>query len=241
MITQVKRESLAEQAAELLLARVRAGEWRVGDRLPGETTLAGQLGVGRSTLREAIRDLAGRGVLVSRQGAGVFVAAADVPDAWDDVLRRADISAVLEARAAIESEAAALAAARRSAADLGAMHSTLDHRRTVSGSGDIEAYVAADVGFHRTVVVAARNPVLLELFDALTPRIQAAMVDMLRLRGGISGRGAGVPSGDGTAEPTHDDDHRAHLAIIDAVADRDAAAAAHASRIHLDGLAGALS
>ncbi len=92
----VRRESLAEQAADLLLSRIRGGEWNVGDKLPGETTLAPQLGVGRSTVREAIRQLAGQGVLASRQGAGVFVTALDIPENWDAVLHRADIVAVIE-------------------------------------------------------------------------------------------------------------------------------------------------
>ena len=78
-MTIVRRESLADQAAELLLARIRDGEWRIGAKLPGETTLAPQLGVGRSTTREAIRILAGRGILATRQGAGVFVTAVDSP------------------------------------------------------------------------------------------------------------------------------------------------------------------
>ncbi len=112
-MTQVRRTPLADQAAELLLGRIRAGEWALGEKLPGETTLAPQLGVGRSTLREAIRQLAGRGVLASRQGSGVYVTALDVPEDWDTVLRRSDIAAVIEARIAIESEASALAAERR--------------------------------------------------------------------------------------------------------------------------------
>jgi DNA-binding FadR family transcriptional regulator len=111
-MTSVRRESLAEQAAELLLARIRDREWEVGGKLPGETTLAPQLGVGRSTVREAIRILAGSGVLVTRQGAGVFVAATDTPASWASVFQRADVVAVIEARTAIEVEAAALAAER---------------------------------------------------------------------------------------------------------------------------------
>lgn len=107
---QVQRASLADQAAGLLLERIRAGEWQIGAKLPGETTLGPQLGVGRSTVREAIRQLAGRGVLQTRQGAGVFVTALDVSDEWDVVLRQADIAAVIEGRIAIETEAAALAA-----------------------------------------------------------------------------------------------------------------------------------
>ncbi|MGW0063933.1 FadR/GntR family transcriptional regulator, partial [Streptosporangium sandarakinum] len=124
----VRRSLLSGQIAELLLTRVRAGEWALGQKLPGETVLAAQLGVGRSTVREAIRELAGKGVLQPRQGAGVFVTALDVQEDWDSVVRRAAITSVIEARVAIESEAAALAAARRTPADLRAARRALRAR-----------------------------------------------------------------------------------------------------------------
>ncbi len=221
-MTQVRREPLADQAAELLLERIRAGEWQLGQKLPGETTLAPQLGVGRSTIREAIRQLAGRGVLTTRQGSGVFVTALDAPEDWDAVLRRADIATVIEARIAIESEAAALAAERRTASDLRAIRKTLDGRRRHPAG--IEAHVDADTAFHRSIIVAAHNPILVELFDGFTPRLRQAMIDMLRLRGEDGGAA--------------DDDR--HVRLADAVAARDALAAAAESRSHLTDLKAAL-
>ena len=218
MPAQVRREPLADQAAELLLARIRAGEWRLGQRLPGETTLAPQLGVGRSTVREAIRQLAGRGLLTTRQGAGVFLTALDVREDWDLVLRRADIVTVIEARTAIEAEAAALAAERRTPTELRAIRKALADR--AERRTDIEAHVDADMAFHRAVVVAAHNPVLVELFDGFVPRSRAAMVEMLRLRPGFD----------------HGTDHEAHDLLCRAIADRDAPTAARLSRTHLTSL-----
>ncbi|GAA3647485.1 FCD domain-containing protein [Nocardioides ginsengisoli] len=215
---QVRREPLADQAAELLLGRIRAGEWQLGQRLPGETTLAPQLGVGRSTLREAIRQLAGRGVLASRQGAGVFVTAVDVPEDWDLVLRRVDIVAVIEARLAIEAEAAALAAERRTPVELRAIRRTLAER--AEPHTDVEQHVDADLAFHRAVVVSAHNPLLVELFDSFVPRSRTAMVAMLRLRTGFD----------------HAADHDVHDLLHRAIADRDTEAAARLSRTHLQSL-----
>lgn len=223
MASQVRRVPLADQVAELLMQRIRAGEWELGEKLPGESALGVQLGVGRSTLREAVRQLAGRGVLASRQGSGVFVAALDAPEQWDAVLRRVDITAVLEARIAIEVEAAALAAQRRTPAQLRAMRSALAGR--VSHRGDVEAHVAADIEFHRSVVVAAGNPVLIEIFDAMTPQVRIAMVDMLRIRKDVE----------------DDADQQAHVDIVDAVAARHSATAATCARKHLDGLKEALA
>lgn len=214
-MTQVRRTPLADQAAELLLGRIRAGEWALGEKLPGETTLAPQLGVGRSTLREAIRQLAGRGVLASRQGSGVYVTALDVPEDWDTVLRRSDIAAVIEARIAIESEASALAAERRTPGELRAIRSALSRR--AAHRTEIDDHVGADTAFHRSIVEAAHNPILLELFDGFTPRLREAMVTMLRLR----------------KEFGDDADQSAHAELVQAIADHDAASAATLSRRHL--------
>ncbi|NKY87413.1 FadR/GntR family transcriptional regulator [Nocardia veterana] len=218
----VQRQPLAAQAARLLLDRIRAGEWQLGHKLPGETTLAAQLGVGRSTLREAIRELSGQGVLESRQGAGVFVTALEVTEDWDAVLRRADIVAVIEARIAIEAEAAALAAQRRTPADLRTMRRALAVRARADDS--VEHLVDADTAFHRTVIAAAHNEILLQLFDAFVPRVHRAMSEMLRIR----------PMPDPAA------DHAAHEALFAAIRDRAAEAASTASRVHLSALTAAL-
>lgn len=221
-MAQIQRTPLADQAAEILLDRIRAGEWTLGQKLPGETTLAPQLGVGRSTVREAIRQLAGRGVLTTRQGSGVFVAALDVPEDWDAVLRRADIVSVIEARIAIESEAASLAAGRRTAVDVRAIRRALD-ARAQTGPG-IEEHVDADTAFHRSIVVASHNSILLDLFDALTPRLRQAMIEMLRIRTDHGGP----------------EDHARHERLAQTVIDREPALAAAESRDHLGALKTAL-
>ncbi|OBJ41182.1 GntR family transcriptional regulator [Mycolicibacterium mucogenicum] len=218
MVAQVQRQPLAAQAAQLLLTRIKDGEWALGQRLPGETTLAAQLGVGRSTLREAIRELAGKGVLDSRQGAGVFVTALDVADDWDTVLRSANIASVIEARIAIEAEGAALAATRRTPADLRTIRRTLAARGVVGQS--VPEHVDADMAFHRAVIAAAHNDVLTQLFDAFLPRLRLAMIDMLKIR----------PI---TSEPC---DHALHQQLADAIVARDPDAAAAASRTHLSAL-----
>jgi len=210
----VQRHPLAAQTAEILLARIKGGEWPLGHKLPGETTLAVQLGVGRSTLREAIRELAGKGVLDSRQGAGVFVTALDVGEDWEDVLRRASIVSVIEARVAIETEAARLAAERRTPAEVRGLRRVLAAR--VAGNQTTEQHVDADMALHRAVVASAHNDVLLELFDGFVPRIRRAMIDMLKLR-------------TNTAESDQD----AHAALVEAIADRRPDVAAELSRAHL--------
>jgi DNA-binding FadR family transcriptional regulator len=223
MALMVQRNRLAAQTAEILLERIRSGEWPLGHKLPGETTLALEVGVGRSTLREAIRELAGKGVLDTRQGSGVFVISTDITEDWDVVLRRVSIASVIEARVAIEAEAAALAAHRRTPADLRAMRRALARRSGTDHS--VEEFADVDMALHREVVAAAHNEVLLELFDGFVPRVRVAMIEMLKLR------------------PIHDyeADQAAHSALVDAIAERNPAAAAECSRAHLTGVHSALS
>ncbi len=217
-MSQLRRAPLADQAADLLLSRIRDGEWQLGEKLPGETTLAPQLGVGRSTVREAIRQLAGRGVLASRQGAGVFVTALDAREEWDAVLLRADIISVIEARTAIEAEAASLAAQRRTPADVRAIRKALAGRAV--HPTELAAHVDADTALHRAIVAAAHNPILLELFDGFTPRMRHAMIEMLQIRSAFSGAA----------------DHAVHAELAAAVIDGEPERAATLSRGHLSSL-----
>lgn len=220
----LRRHPLAEQAAEALLARIGSGEWALGQKLPGETTIATQLGVGRSTVREAVRELAGRGILESRQGSGVFVMSlADVED-WDAVLRRAGILAIIETRVAIEAEAAGLAAERRTPADLRTMRQALARRAALPAAA-LEEHVDADTAFHRAVVASAHNEVLIELFDNLIPRVRPAMIDMLRFAPAVSEEGD---------QASHDD-------LIEAIRASKSDRARAASRAHLAQVAARVS
>ncbi|MEV4260311.1 FCD domain-containing protein [Kribbella sp. NPDC049584] len=221
----IRRHPLAEQAAEELLRRIGSGEWTLGEKLPGETTLAAQLGVGRSTIREAVRELAGRRVLESRQGAGVFVIALQAAEDWDKVLRKADITDVLEGRLAIETEGARLAASRRTPADLKNFRYTLTDRKRAALSAPDDWYIEADMAFHRAVVAAAHNAVLTELFDSFAPRIRRAMIDMLKL----------------DDQHRHRHDQAAHAAIAEAIRLQDPELAAARSRAHLSAVRNTLT
>jgi len=222
MPSAVRRLPLSTQTADVLLGQIRSGRWALGSRLPAEPVLAASLGVGRTTLREAVRELSGRGVLESRQGAGVFVVALDASEDWDAVLGRAAVVKVIEARVAIEAEAAALAAAQRTPNDLRAIRRALASR--AAAPDDVERLVDADTAFHRSVVAASHNEILLELFDSFVPRVHRAMVAMLRAR-----------------PVDADADHAAHEALVEAVAARLPERASAASRAHLTHLKEALA
>ncbi|MET7490141.1 FCD domain-containing protein [Streptomyces sp. NPDC005538] len=215
----VRPSPLVEQAAARLRAQIAAGEWPVGTKLPGETTLATELGVGRSTVREALRALAGAGLVRPRQGAGVFVVATEPAEDWPTRLRRAAVTDVYEVRMGVEVQAARLAARRRTPEDVTAMERALEARRAASALDDT-AFVDADIAFHAAVVAAAHNPVLADLFDQFRPVLREGLVDLLALTGL---REHDPNTGDG-----------AHEALVRAVAEGDAETAAEVLRAELE-------
>lgn len=217
---------LVEQAAERLRAQIAEGVWPVGTRLPGETTLAKELGVGRSTVREALRALTGQGMLRPKQGAGVFVTALRPVEDWPTRLRRAAVADVYEVRTLLEIQAARLAAERRTDEDVTAMRTALEARRAAAG-GPGDAFVDADIALHATVVAAAHNPVLTDLFTEFAPALRQALIDLLAL---VDVRGAEQDHGDA-----------AHAELVAAVMAGDAEAAGRAARDELALIQGKLA
>jgi GntR family transcriptional repressor for pyruvate dehydrogenase complex len=174
-LTELRRSPLVEQAIERLREQITIGAWPVGTRLPSEAALAAELGVGRSTIREAIRALASTGMVESRQGAGTFVRAAETPEVGLETrLRRAAVLDVYEVRHALEYQASRLAATRRDADDLARLEAALDRRQAALAVGRDATFVEADLAFHQAVVEAAHNPILTELFTSMT----SAMFDV---------------------------------------------------------------
>ncbi|MFE0328739.1 FadR/GntR family transcriptional regulator [Streptomyces sp. NPDC003753] len=211
---------LVEQATDRLREQIAGGHWPVGTRLPGETTLAKELGVGRSTVREALRALAGAGLVQPRHGSGVFVIATEPVEDWPTRLRRAAVTDVYEVRMAVEVHAARLAAHRRTPDDITAIQAALERRRTASAADD-EAFVDADIALHTAVVAAAHNAVLADLFADFTPALRECLVTMLSLTGL---RDQDANTGDDT-----------HAALVRAVADGDPEAAGAVLREELEG------
>jgi DNA-binding FadR family transcriptional regulator len=168
-------ESLVERTSAELRRLIAEGTWEVGERLPGEVELARQLGIGRSTMREAMRILLASGQLEARHGAGTFVASRESLSDWERRLRRAAIADVYEVRMGLELQAGELAAARRSDDDLAALQAAWTARQHAA---EPVGFVEADLAFHRAVVAAAHNPVLLEVFDSFSAALRHALLDL---------------------------------------------------------------
>ncbi|MCK8676368.1 FadR/GntR family transcriptional regulator [Streptomyces lichenis] len=201
------RMSLVDTVVEQLRAQLADGAWAVGDRIPTEHDLAEQLGVGRNTVREAVRVLVHAGLLESRQGNGTFVRSTADPAAVLRTVRAAGALDVLELRMALETEAARLAAERRDTHDLLRLRAALS---TLHEQGDRAA--DADDAFHRAVVEATHNAAFSEVYRFFSVQVHESLVASL---------------GDHEMPPIHLD---AHAALVVTIEQRDPDAADAAVR-----------
>ncbi|MER7586892.1 FadR/GntR family transcriptional regulator [Micromonospora sp. NPDC127501] len=168
------------QTTEQLRARILGGEWPVGGRIPTEPQLVAALGVGRNTVREAVRALVHAGVLECRQGSGTYVVSTD--ELAPVVARRLGddrMNEVIEVRRAFEVEAARLAALRRTPEDLAALDGALAQREAAWHGGRVDAFVEADAALHTAVVAAAHNAMLAELYASVGTALRSTVTQAM--------------------------------------------------------------
>ncbi|MEJ3651718.1 FCD domain-containing protein [Actinomycetes bacterium KLBMP 9759] len=172
-LVQVRAGRVCDQVMAQMEVLIASGEWPVGSKIPPEPELVAALGVGRNTVREAVRALERAGLLEPRRGDGTYVrAATDLGAALRRRTGRSSVLDVLDVRASLERDAAAAAAVRRTEADVLAITAALDARRAAVGAQDRSVFVAADLAFHRAVIAATGNAVLIDLYNGLTEAVQ---------------------------------------------------------------------
>ncbi|MEU7817482.1 FCD domain-containing protein [Pseudonocardia sp. NPDC049154] len=174
-LATTRRAGLVDQAIEQIRAAVAAGEWPVGTRLPPEAELAEALGVGRNTVREAVRALAHAGLLEVRQGDGTFVRATSEISGAIRRLAGTELREVLQVRRLLEAEGARLAALHRTAAELAELDAAMAACEEAERAADLAAFTRADLAFHQLVLRCAHNAVLAELYRGLTEVVHASV------------------------------------------------------------------
>ena len=153
-----RKQSLAEQVVRDLTERIQGGEFKLGGKLPTEPELMAEQGVSRTVVREAISRLQAAGLVETRHGIGTFVLAppfGKLPTNPCTVVAIRDVLAMLELRISFETEAAALAASRRTDQHLHAMRTALDAFDAAIAQGETAA--EADYQFHLQIAKATDN------------------------------------------------------------------------------------
>jgi len=217
------RASLTAQVLRDLAGRIERAELKPGDRLPPERQLMEDYRVSRTVVREAISSLRASGRIETQQGRGAFVLPAPIafPYTIDpaEAARIGDVLQIMDLRIGLESEAAALAAQRHTAAQLESIRLALEQLEADVRSADTA--VTSDFQFHQEIVRATGNHYFHELYAQLgTLVIPRARVDLFK-----SDRKAKVQYLLRIQQE--------HEQMFDAIARRDSDAARAAMRLHL--------
>lgn len=160
---------LPERVYERLLEQIAIGRFSRGERLPSEHALAQSLGVSRPTVRIALSRLQADGVVLSRKGSGNYVAETPSPHLVNFKPGSGNIADMLlsaEFRMAIEGDAAALAATRRTDIELATLDEAIQRQKLSSNSPLVEVH-DADISFHLLIADAARNRMFVEAIHRL--------------------------------------------------------------------------
>ena len=159
------RNSLSEEVARRLQAQIGEAKYAIGEKLPSEPALMQEFGVGRSSIREAVRLLVNSGLVRVQQGVGTFVLAQQPPaEPLAKRLLRESAQDLKEVRQLLETKIVAKAAQQRTEQDLTTMRRLLDERNAAVRSHLPQAAIEADIRFHGSIAEAGKNPILTELY-----------------------------------------------------------------------------
>lgn len=205
-----------------LRRKITTGEWAVGERIPIEPELADQTGVGRSTVREAVRSLASIGMLETLPGRGTFVrSSTPTSTLLNEFLNDFTLEEILSYRRALEVEAAQQAALHRTDEDIAALEQAASSERGCTRCPVLGLSAGEDTAFssrfHRLVLDAAKNRLLASLYSGINDQLRSPT---------HRGRLANVATG---AEMERD-----HALVLDAIKRGDFIDAVHAMVNHVD-------
>ena len=167
-VSPIRRTSLSDKIIEQIIDLISRNILKPGEKLPSEKELCKQFGVGRTSLREALRSLAVMGILDGRVGEGTFVSHNNQRYLernlqWGLLLDRKKVEDLLEIRLMLESQTARSAARKATTANLQAMEATiLGMRESVDQP---EKFLQFDLDFHLLVAQATQNSILYNLLS----------------------------------------------------------------------------
>lgn len=222
MLPKLRRTTLAEQAAQSLLEYIATTELKPGHALPAEAKLASELGVSRQVIREAIKSLEGKGVLLMINGKGAIVKPIDAGplQAFFQRAMQLDTSAILElidVRRGIEMQSALLAARARTQDELARMTEIVAQMSTCLA--DPNRYIELDASLHLHIAAATHNTLLSLLVESLHNAARDS------IRAGLASR---------RTEEELERVQLLHEALLQAIERQEEQAAAQAMALHFD-------
>jgi GntR family transcriptional regulator, transcriptional repressor for pyruvate dehydrogenase complex len=222
LLTPVTRTTLTADICREMVVHLIRGDWADGERIPPERELCQQLGVGRASLREAMKALEIMGMIETRLGDGTFVCHRSEflsrPLLWAITSSRvSDLRELVEARRLIEVELAGFAAERASSQDL---EKIANHLNEMGASlNNAAVFEEADINFHLAIAAAAHNRVLQNALQ-LTRNLIQSWIGQSLTHEGVAAQAL-----------------RHHKKIFLAITEKDSDQAKAAMRNHLDEMA----
>lgn len=188
-VKPVSKVSISEEIAQQIMDLISEGHLKPGQRLPPERDLCKQFGIGRSSLREALRCLSIMGVLDARVGEGTSVAVdggkflGKVVE-WRLITEKHDIEDLLEVRIALETVAAARVAALGSKEELARLKELL--KKMSAAQGDAKRFAALDLQFHIGIAQISENALLSDLISMIRGQLVRGVSTVLLLPDAIA-------------------------------------------------------
>ena len=218
----IERSSVSDAIVDQIIGLISRSMLKSGDRLPSERELCKRFGVGRTSVREALRSLATMGIVDGRVGEGTFVADnrqhLERTLRWGMLLDGDDVENLIETRLMLESNTAFWAATRAREEDLSAIATQLEGMET--SVLDSEGFLEHDLRFHLEIASATQNPIVQRLVSTTRGYLQEWIKGSLK-----------APSGN-TADRARLSVQE-HRIILEALTAREAEAAREAMSAHI--------
>jgi GntR family transcriptional regulator, transcriptional repressor for pyruvate dehydrogenase complex len=182
----VRRTSAADEIFHILHEQILSGKLKAGDRLPSQEKLAGQLGVSRNTLREAVYKLTVMGLLKAMQGVGTVVCSTTTSPYMASLtehllLQPSTVREFLEARIFVERGTVRLAAERATPEDVEQMRRIVADQHDAHRDGSIDRFSNLDAEFHILLARASRNSVLERFLEVIRDLLGKFISEVSRL------------------------------------------------------------
>ncbi|MFH6994978.1 FadR/GntR family transcriptional regulator [Flavobacterium sp. FlaQc-48] len=179
MKTLIQKKSLAQEVASKIEEQIALGHYKINDKLPIEAELMKSFGVGRSSIREAMKILANSGLLRIQQGVGTFVEQINsTREPMDQRLMRANAQDLDEVRQLLEMKIAEKAALNRTEDDIEAMKQHLATRMIAANENNLEECVEADIQFHVAIAEASKNEILADLYKSASVHLKKGFLHL---------------------------------------------------------------
>ncbi|RYD94235.1 MAG: FadR family transcriptional regulator [Sphingobacteriales bacterium] len=179
MHTLIVKRSLADEVAAKLQEQISLGHYKVNEKLPIEPELMKNFGVGRSTIREAIKLLTNSGLLRVQQGIGTFVEqVTGNREPLHQRLKRAKMQDLDEVRQLLEIKIAEKAAINRSDKDIAEIKTHLAARKAAAEQNLLEECIEADIRFHNAIAAASKNEILADIYKSSSVHLKKWFLDI---------------------------------------------------------------